>query len=174
MAIAVMESYVSYLRPKNRGIKLHLGCGDYWFDGYINIDIAVYGGTDMLYDIRKGLPFQFETVEIIEAYEVVEHFNKYEIDEILKDWHRVLIPGGMVKISVPDMDGLIAMYADQPARAIEQIYGLEDHPHHKQGYVEGTLEELFQAHGFVVESCRQGQMEGRVDEPKLLLEAKKV
>jgi hypothetical protein len=40
----------------------------------------------------------------------VEHFNKYEIDEILRDWHRVLIPGGIVRISVPDMDGLVDLY----------------------------------------------------------------
>ncbi|MGH2613354.1 MAG: class I SAM-dependent methyltransferase [Rhabdochlamydiaceae bacterium] len=162
------------MRPKDKGLKLHLGCGDYWFEGYINIDINVYGGTDMLWDIRKGLPFQNEVVEIIEAYEVVEHFNKYEIDEILKDWYRVLIPGGIVKIGLPDMDGLIALYATDKANAIQQIYGIEDHPHHKQGYTVETLTKLFEDHRFQVKSCDQGVMENRPNEPKLLLEAIKI
>lgn len=157
-----------YLRPKGKGLKLHLGCGDYWFEGYINIDFNVYGGTDMLFDIRKSLPFQAQTVAIIEAYEVVEHMNKAEINDMLHDWQRVLIPGGIVRISVPDMDGLVAMYATDKKKATEQIYGLEDHPHHKQGYVLETLKELFESHGFFINDLRQGEMEGRVNEPKLL------
>lgn len=169
-----MREDLHYLRPKGKGIKLHLGAGDYWIDDYLNIDMAVYGGTDMLWDIRKGLPFQPESVEIIEAYEVVEHMNKYEIDEILKDWYRVLIKGGKIKISVPDMDGLIEMYQTEKDKAIEQIYGLEDHPHHKQGYTYLSLDKLFTNHGFNVIKCDQGLMENRPNEPKLLLEAEKV
>lgn len=165
---------MNYLRPKGKGINLHVGCGDYWDENAINIDMAIYGGTDMLWDIRKGLPFQPEVVAKIEAYEVVEHMNKYEIDTILKDWYRILIPGGIVKISVPDMDGLIKMYTENSDRAIEQIYGLEDHPHHKQGYKVNTLVSLFESHGYKVEKCEQGEMPNRPDEPKLLLEAIKI
>ena len=64
----------------------------------------------MVWDIRKPMPFLPETVETIEAYEVVEHFNRMEIHDLLIEWMRLLIPGGTVKISVPDMDGLIKMY----------------------------------------------------------------
>ncbi len=162
------------MRPEGKGINLHIGCGDYWDENAINIDLNIYGGTDMLWDIRKPLPFQPEVVAKIEAYEVVEHFNKYEIDTILKDWHTLLIPNGIVKISVPDMDGLIEMYSQDATKAIEQIYGLEDHPHHKQGYRVDSLRQLFENHGFKVISCEQGLMENRPNEPKLLLEAKKI
>ncbi len=165
---------LNYMRPQGKGINLHIGCGDYWDENAVNIDFNIYGGTDMLWDIRKPLPFQPEVVVKIEAYEVVEHFNKYEIDEILKDWYRVLIKGGKVKISVPDMDGLIKMYQTEKDKAIEQIYGLEDHPHHKQGYTHLSLDKLFTEHGFTVLKCEQGLMDGRPNEPKLLLEAEKV
>lgn len=159
----------NYMRPKGKGVKLHLGCGDYWFEGYTNIDMNVYGGTDMLWDIRKGLPYQSEVVEIIECYEVLEHMNKDEAYLILEDWKRVLIPEGIVKISVPDMDGLIKIYESNKKRAIEMIYGLEDHPHHKQGFTVETLRSLFEDHGFRNIEIEQDSVPERADEPQLLL-----
>jgi len=162
-----------YLRPQGRGIKVHLGCGDYWFDDYINIDFNIYGGTDMIWDIRKGLPFQPQVVEVIEAYEVIEHLNKHELNDILADWKRVLIPGGTIKISVPDMDGLIEMYKTDKKRSIEMIYGLEDHPHHKQGFTKETLQALFEQHEFKNVEVKQGSVPERADEPQLLLTCNK-
>ena len=161
------------MRPKGKGLKLHIGCGDYWFDGYINIDMHVYGGTDMLWDVRKGLPFQPETVEVIEAYEFLEHLNKDEAFNQLEEWKRVLISGGTVRISVPDMDGLISMYGTDPQDTIAMIYGYEDHPHHKWGYTKDTLKELFEKHGFIEVTVIQGHIEGRENEPQLILEAQK-
>lgn len=160
----------SYLRPKGKGIRLHLGCGDYWREGSLNIDFNVYGGTDMLLDIRKPLPFQDHVVELIEAYEVLEHMNKYEMDSILKDWKRLLITQGHVKVCVPDMDGLVAMYGVDKKKAVDQMYGLEDHPHHKQGFTKESLEKVFLDHGFEVK-VEQGELPERPGEPKLLVEA---
>lgn len=168
-----MSEYKHYSRPKGKGVKLHLGCGDYWFEGYTNIDFNIYAGTDMIFDIRKGLPYQPEVVEIIECYEVIEHLNKHEVNTVLDDWYRVLIPGGRIKISVPDMDGLIALYATNKKRSIEMIYGLEDHPHHKQGYTVETLTDLFAEHKFSILSIEQGSVPERPDEPQLLLECEK-
>lgn len=173
-------NYKYYLRPPGRGIKLHLGCGDYWLDGYINIDINVYGGTDMLFDIRQGLPFQPEVVEIIEAYEVLEHFNRDEAFNLLEDWKRVLIPEGKVKISVPDFDGLVEKYPtdEQSSDAehrkeevIKMVYGFTDHPNHKEGYTQEKLKALFEQHGYRNVVVTKGSMPERPNEPQLFLEA---
>lgn len=160
-----------YLRPKGKGLKLHLGCGDYWFEGYVNIDFNVYGGTDMLWDMRKGLPFQDHTVEIIELYEVLEHLNREEVHSLLEEFKRLLIEGGKVQLSVPDMDGLIEKYATDKSRSIEMIYGLVDHPHHKWGYTKETMKKLFEDHGFKNIIVEQGSVPERKDEPQLFLEA---
>lgn len=163
---------IHYLRPQGKGIKLHLGCGDYWRDGAINIDFNVYGGTDMLFDIRQKLPFQDHVVEVIEAYEVMEHMNKDEMYRMLEDWKRLLIPGGEVKLSVPDMDELVTMYATDKKKALEEIYGLEDHPHHKQGFTVDTLKAVFEQHGFKEVIVEKGELPNRPGEKKLLLGAK--
>src|SRR3990167_901070 len=162
-----------YLRPVGRGIKLHLGCGDYWLDGYINIDHGIYGGADMLFFVREGVPFQPEVVERIEAYEFLEHFNKHEVFNMLEDWRRVLINGGMVKISVPNMNGLIEKYATDPKDAIDMIYGYEDNPGHKYGYTKESLQAIFEQHGFKNIAVEEGSLPERQNEPQLILEAEK-
>lgn len=162
-----------YMRPAGKGIRLQLGCGDYWREGSINIDMNIYGGTDMLYDIRKGLPFQPQTVELIEAYEVLEHFSRDEAFNLLEDWKKVLIDGGVIKISVPDMDGLVDMYKTNKDQATLMIYGFVDHPNHKWGYTKESLKKLFEDHGFKDVIITQGSMPERKDEPQLLMGCKK-
>ena len=162
-----------YGRPESKGIKLHLGSGDYWFDGFINVDLNIYAGTDMVWDIRKPMPFVPEVVERIEAYEVLEHLSELEVEGVLMEWMRLLMPGGQVKISVPDMDGLVKMYETNKEEAIRMIYGFVDHPHHKWGYTKESLEKLFKDNGFKDVSIIQGSLPERSTEPQLILECHK-
>lgn len=166
-------NYKHYMRPKGRGLKLHLGSGDYWFDGYLNIDIGVFGGTDMLWDITKGLPFQPKTVEIIEMYEVLEHLEQGQVDHLLDEFKRLLIDGGMVILSVPDMDELVAKYAEDKQKAITYIYGFGGYQSHKWGYSQETLKKLFEDKGFKEVNVIKAELEERKGEAKLILSCKK-
>lgn len=150
-----------YLRPKGMGVKLHLGCGDYWFEGYINIDHGIFGGTDMIWDLREPLPFQSETVELIESYEFVEHFTNSEINKMLDDWYKLLINGGKVVAVVPNIDKLMEL------GLVQQIYGIEQD--HKWGYNPDTLYELFEKHGFKDITVTAKEFINRPGEPKLEL-----
>src|SRR3990167_10289285 len=168
-----IAAYANYGRPKGRGLKLHLGCGDYWFEGYINIDSQVFSGTDMIFNIRDTLPFQPETIETIEAHDVVEHFNRDEVNNMLEDWKRVLIPEGKIIISVPDMDGLIAQYEKDKENTIQQIYSIVDHPSHKWGYTKESMLKLLEHHGFNNIQVSQVEYEHRSGETKLKATATK-
>ena len=152
-------NYKHYLRPHGYGLRLHLGCGDYWFEEFINIDHAVLGGTDMIWDLRTKLPFQDQVVEEIQSHEFVEHFTKAEIDVMLKDWYRVLIDGGKVIAVVPDIEELMKQ------GLIQQIYGIEQD--HKWGYTVESLKELFENHGFKNVHVEKKEFSHRVGEPKL-------
>jgi predicted SAM-dependent methyltransferase len=164
-------NYKNYLRPEGKGIKLHLGCGDYWFEGYINIDISVYGGTDILLDITQPLPFQDKTVELIEAYEVIEHIEETTLDNMIKDWKRLLIPGGVIKISVPDMDKLVEQYPTDKEKVIRYIYGFGGYQRHCWGYTKDSLRKLFEKHDISIIDIEQGRLPERPDEDKLILVA---
>lgn len=84
-------------------MKLHLGCGKRRFDGYINCDLH---NSDMDMDIRR-LPFDDESVDEIIAIHVCEHFYVREILGVLKDWHRVLKPDGLMIVELPCLDKVL-------------------------------------------------------------------
>jgi len=164
-------NYKHYMRPEGRGIKLHLGCGDYWFDGYINIDLGVFGGTDMLWDLNKGLPFQNETVEIIELYDVLEHFGKEEAERLVDEFKRVLIPKGKVRLSVPDIETVVEVFKDDNDKMLHHIYGINSGDCHKYGYFRKSIAKLFIDHGFSEALATKGELPERAGEPKIILEA---
>jgi len=86
--------------------KLNLGCGDKILPNYINVDVAVarLGKTpDVLCDLRKLTPFEDQSIDEILAVHVVEHFWHWEAVDILKEWVRVLKPGGLMILECPNL-----------------------------------------------------------------------
>jgi glycosyltransferase involved in cell wall biosynthesis len=84
-------------------LKLHLACGHDYDDSYINVDL--YAPEDAVCDVRfdvMKLPYDDNSVDEIKAFHIIEHFHFYEIQEVLKEWHRVLKPGGRLYLETPD------------------------------------------------------------------------
>lgn len=101
----------SFARERLR--RLHLGCGDKWLPGFFHIDIAnaphvdYCGGVDALHFIPDN------TVELIYACHVLEHFGRHEVVAVLCEWHRVLASGGVLRLAVPDFGAVVAEYGDR-------------------------------------------------------------
>ncbi len=87
-------------------VKLNLGCGDKILDGYINVDVAPSRGgkaPDVLCDLHKLDQFSDNSADEILAVHVVEHFWRWEILGILKEWSRVLKPGAAMVLECPNL-----------------------------------------------------------------------
>jgi predicted SAM-dependent methyltransferase len=83
---------------------LNLGCGPYKIEGYINIDQNSRQKPDLVRDVRKGLPFDDESVDGITASHFLEHLDHMEMLDLLEECWRVLKPKSQMKIVVPIMD----------------------------------------------------------------------
>jgi predicted SAM-dependent methyltransferase len=81
-------------------MKLHLGCGNNYLEGYVNIDIRGKK-LDRKEDIRY-LQFKENTVEEVRLHHVFEHFSRVEAYGLLIKWITWLAPGGKLTIEVPD------------------------------------------------------------------------
>lgn len=103
-------------------MKINLGCGNDYMDGYINVDRNNSVKCDLVLDFEKGkFPWKKESVEKIVAKMVVEHI--WEIDKFMNECWRVLEIGGYMYITTPTA-GTIAYWKD---------------PTHVKGFVEQTF-----------------------------------
>jgi len=86
-----------FLRREEEYIKVHLNCGNEKFAGYVNIDTRKTNATDCVCEFNK-LPFENDAVELVEINDIdLEFVNNLE--EILKEVWRILIPGGKILIN---------------------------------------------------------------------------
>lgn len=86
--------------------KLHLGCGDRILSGWDNLDL--HGNNVIQCDLRRPLPYATNSVSHVFSEHVIEHLDEVDGFNMLKEAYRVLIPGGHIRISCPDL----AQYVD--------------------------------------------------------------
>lgn len=92
-------------------LKLNLGCGRDILEGFLNLDLYADTPEVIAMDIRK-LDFDDNTVDQILARDVLEHFSFREINRVLKEWARVLKPGGEIIIRSPSLELQAKAYLD--------------------------------------------------------------
>lgn len=83
-------------------MKLHLGCGEDYRQGYTNIDLYTKGKVDERVDIRH-LPYAAKSIDEILSLHVIEHFDFKEAQLILQDWYNLLKDGGKIILETPDL-----------------------------------------------------------------------
>lgn len=82
--------------------KLEIGPGIERIKSFETINIVNNKTTDYILDASKPLPFPNNTFILIYASHIFEHTPWYLNAKVLKEWIRILIPGGKIEIWVPD------------------------------------------------------------------------
>jgi len=103
----------------------------------ISIARRLAGGAALALADAERLPFAGGSFDAVVAQHVIEHFE--EPDEVLREWKRVLAPGGVVAVATPN-----ALYPD-PA--------IFEDSTHRQIFTLTSLRRLFERNGFLVERC---------------------
>ena len=96
--------------PERGNLRLHLGCGEVYLPGYVNIDLPPEEHTvmrsvkvDMCADITR-LQFPEGSIAEIRLHHVFEHFDRPTALRLLMQWYRWLEEGGGLIIEVPDFE----------------------------------------------------------------------
>lgn len=126
-------------------LKLNLGCGAVQLDGYHNLDIKT--GVHV-YPLRLGDGVADE----VRASHVLEHFPHGQVADVVKEWARVLKPGGRLKIAVPDFDFIVKAYSNghrNDARLEHYLFGgqVDGDDYHKSFFNEQKLKKLLEDAG---------------------------
>ena len=131
---------------------LHLGCGPVDYPGFINIDKYPFQHVHYLRNVKRLPHFKNESADLIYISHCLEHFSYLEVPGILNEYYRVLKPGGILRISVPDFDKILTIYEkEQTIESIEQrVLGGHDYKFnfHYAIFNQSYLEKLLTSAGF--------------------------
>jgi predicted SAM-dependent methyltransferase len=92
-------------------IRLHVGCGRIDAPGYINVDLLDAPHIHLQRPLDDLSVFEDASVDLVYACHCLEHFGYRHTRAVLQEWVRVLRPGGVLRLAVPDFAVLAALYA---------------------------------------------------------------
>jgi SAM-dependent methyltransferase len=118
--------------------RLNLGCGPNAPVGWLNVDgswnawlsnhvylhkmLIAFGVINknspgarwnvrpLVHDLTKRLPFEDNAVSVIYGAHVLEHLYLADAQRLLGECKRVLRPGGVIRLVVPDLRSMVASY----------------------------------------------------------------
>ena len=131
-------------------VRLNIGSGNAKIPGFIPIDRKL--GHE-----AYPLAYPDNSVDEIRASHVLEHFSFGDAMKALHDWVRVLKPGGLIKIAVPDFDKCVN--SDDPERVFFLMGGQQDEDDfHRSAFDRQRLESYMAAAGldYIVEWTSDG------------------
>jgi predicted SAM-dependent methyltransferase len=90
--------------------RLNIGCGLNPVPGWINLDVREHQGVDLRCDLRRYLPLADRSVDYAVAIHVLQDMAWADIPAALAQVHRVLRPGAVLRLALPDLDRAIDAY----------------------------------------------------------------
>jgi hypothetical protein len=167
--------------PASAPLRLNLGCGDKILAGYVNVDVAASRAgrkPDVLCDLHRLTPFADASADEILSVHVVEHFWRWEVLDVLREWVRVLKPGGRMILECPNLISACEAFLADPERKSSPgqdgqrtmwvFYGdpawQDPLMVHRWGYTPTSLARLMQEAGLV--NVRQEPAQFKLREPR--------
>jgi predicted SAM-dependent methyltransferase len=151
-------------------MKLHLGCGQRYFEGYINIDYPLSEHSVQQTSVADQFANLFElryqpgTVEEVRLHHVFEHFTRAQACALLASWNSWLKAGGIVHIEVPDFEktarAVLKRFSNTnkiQSVGLRHIFGSQE-AHwavHYEGYTAKRMQHLLERFGYHVKEIKQ-------------------
>jgi predicted SAM-dependent methyltransferase len=144
--------------------QLNLGCGSRPKRAWINIDLGAE--ADYRLDVRRAWPFPKNSVDRIYSEHFFEHLEyPHEVNVFLLEARRVLRPGGVLSMAVPDTAEILEAYVSRdeewfrltrerwhPSWCDTPLHGVNYHfrqcDQHKYAYDLETLSRVLEQVGF--------------------------
>jgi len=98
---------------------LNLGCGSRCHPDWVNIDIAPRDPAVIRHDLSRGIPLADESCEVVYHAAVLEHLRRPEAETFLAECYRVMRPGGILRVGVPDLEKICRLYLSKLSAAAD-------------------------------------------------------
>lgn len=149
--------------------KLNLGCGNKKINGYANVDIVKTNNVDEVFDLCE-IPYKDNTISTISSEHALEHVPLEKSKKAIKEWFRVLEPGGVLNLYIPDLELCALGYVNSNNKKTINgvpdkvwykmtLYGAQraengsdaQHQFHLTGFSKDEIKELLEEAGFIID-----------------------
>lgn len=91
---------------------LNLGCGSNYSKQkeWVNLDFFPNGENIIKHNLLLGIPFENNSFDLVYHSHVLEHFSKDDGEKFIAECFRVLKPGGILRVAVPDLERIARIY----------------------------------------------------------------
>lgn len=97
---------------------VNLGCGTRYHRDWTNIDIVAAGPGVLAHDLRTGVPLPENSCDAVYHAHVLEHIPRTEAPGFIRECFRVLRPGGVFRVVVPDLEQICRLYLEKLEGAV--------------------------------------------------------
>jgi predicted SAM-dependent methyltransferase len=143
-------------------MKLHLGCGQRYLEGYVNIDFPLSEHTVQVKSVADQhanileLKYPAGSIEEVRLHHVFEHFFRPVASGLLTSWFSWMPAGGQLHIEVPDFSAaakrMLGRFRSRSERCVAErhAFGSQEAAWavHCAGYTEGNLRWMLELFGF--------------------------
>jgi predicted SAM-dependent methyltransferase len=133
---------------------LNVGCGNKFHKEWINVDMVSNSPHVKAYNLLKGIPLSNDQFDVIYHSQVLEHFPKEKAPDFIRECFRILKPGGIMRIVVPNLENIVNEYINHlneninnPSKQVEANYDwilLEMYDQTVRNYSGGQMAEFLQ------------------------------
>jgi predicted SAM-dependent methyltransferase len=95
-------------------VKINLGSGHWKLEDWVNVDIDCASQPDVCANLAGGLPFASGVASLMHSEDFIDQLALENAAAFLRECHRILIPGGVLRVLTPDMRKLAHLYLNEP------------------------------------------------------------
>ena len=92
---------------------VNLGCGHRYHPDFVNVDIVATGPGVLVHDLSRGVPLETGTADVVYSAATLEHLRPADAERFVGECFRVLKPGGLLRLGVPDTERLCRLYLEK-------------------------------------------------------------
>ena len=155
--------------------KLHLGCGQVYLEGYINIDYPLMENHSVqqisLADVQVNLldlKYNSNSVDEIRLHHVFEHFSRPHALALVAAWNSWLKMDGVLRIETPNYSKMalisINPFLSNKKRgiALRHIFGSQEAhwANHFEGYSRRIYKDMLPLFGFQIQKFKTNNWHG--------------
>jgi predicted SAM-dependent methyltransferase len=98
---------------------INLGCGNRFHEDWVNVDFASNDARVKNVNLLSGIPYEDNTFDVAYHSHVLEHFAPEDGKSFLKECFRILKPGGVLRVAIPDLEVIARNYIKYLDAAME-------------------------------------------------------